>query len=513
MSHPFTIPACRPEKAPSRGTDSCAMHPPVLPDVGVLEEAVLAAEAAEFGLAISDNDSSLAERRATGSFYTPADVAEHFWREYFSFHRVGDRREALLHLSSVQFVEPAAGAGIFLFSLLKQLTEIGCSIQDLSLVHFAAADINEAALSFVARQVSQVEARLALTLRGFTCYQADFRELTIPRGRHVSFVGNPPYVREAPGAKWRNLYATFLDRMISETSVEISIGLILPLSIAFSRDYIGLREKMRNWSRSIRLLNFDNIPDCLFKTGKPGSLNTNKANSQRCSIVFLRNHGAPSLDGTDLQRWSRKERSSFLLASPRYRDISRYDFDGQFPRPSCDWIVDYLRNAKDTVRLGDVIGKGPSAFAVAQVARNFIGIRDASQSEASSVLSFPTRRHMLWALQVLGSSLFYEYWRTVGDGFHVTRSDIDRFPLTQRVLHGCVEHEADAHERWKYRSAFARQKLNSGKEITSFDFRGQFDYLLGYVTGNDVADVEMHLPIRRRKPVQPALVGLSLRQL
>lgn len=496
------------EENPALTKDGYSTHPSGCLDTAVLTEAVLAAEAAEFGLAISDSGGNLAERRATGSFYTPADVAEHFWSEYLRFHGIATREQALRHVIEVQFVEPAVGAGIFLFSLLKQLIELGCSPQDLSSIRFAAADINQAALAFVSRQVNHIEARSSLRFGGLTFHQADFRELVIPQGVHVSFVGNPPYVREEPQAKWRNLYATFLDRMISVPAKQVSVGLILPLSIAFSRDYALLRERVRQWSRAIRLANFDNIPDCLFKAGKPGSLNTNRANSQRCSVVFLRNHGAPNMDATELQRWSKKERASFLGAAPRYRDISAYAFDGQFPRPSCDWIMEYLQRAREAAQLGDLLGKGRNAFAVAPVARNFIGIRNGCSSEASSLLTFPDERHMLWALQILGSPVFYEYWRTIGDGFHVTRSDIERFPVTRHLLRGCADHETHARTCWARRGASARQKLNSGKEVSSFDFRGQFDYLSEYVADRHKPDVNSDLPTLPRRAVQPTLLGL-----
>ena len=485
------------------------MNQSVCYDFSSLTDAVLAAERAEIDLAISSLDGSLAERRATGSFYTPADVAEHFWREYLCFHGIATREQALRHLMEVQFVEPAVGAGMFLFSLLKQLTKLGCSPQDLSAVRFAAADINEAALAFVSRQVGHIEGRSSVRLGGLTLHQADFREFAVPQGVHVSFVGNPPYVREESKAKWRNLYATFLDRMISLPSKRVSISLILPLSIAFSRDYASLRERVRQWGQAIRLVNFDNIPDCLFKVGKPGSLNTNRANSQRCSVLFLRNHGVPSMEASELQRWSRKERARFLTAAPHYRDISEYGFDGQFPRPSCDWIMGYLRGAEEARQFRDLLGRGRHAFAVAPVARNFIGIREAASSDESYLLTFPDERRMLWALQILSSTVFYEYWRTVGDGFHVTRSDIERFPVTGRILRSCAEHEFHARARWAARDASARQKLNSGKEVFSFDFRGQFDYLAECVTApNDPGDDTDFFPLPRRS-MQKTLLGFT----
>jgi hypothetical protein len=216
------------------------------------------------------------------------------------------------------------------------------------------------------------------------------------------------------------------------------------------------------------------------------------------------------MEATELQRWSKKERARFLAAAPHYRDISEYGFDGQFPRPSCDWIMDYLRGAGEAAQFRDLLGRGRNAFAVAPVGRNFIGIREAVSSDGSSLLTFPDERRMLWALQILGSKVFYEYWRTVGDGFHVTRSDIERFPMTGRLLHSCAEHEVYARARWANRDASARQKLNSGKEVFSFDFRGQFDYLAECVTAPDDPETNNDFPSLPRRSVQQTLQGFAI---
>jgi hypothetical protein len=490
-------------------TESCT---PPLVGIYPLERALAAAEAAECGLAIDQTGKNLVERISTGSFYTPADVAGHFWTEYFRFHGASSAPEVLTHIGETQFVEPSAGAGIFLFSLLHKIVALGCEPKDLAAIRCAAVDLNEKALSFVASQKAEIERQYGIKLNGITLHHGDFRQFSAPPARSISFVGNPPYVRNGKGATWKNLYAEFLDRMLEVSSARVSVSLILPLSIAFSRDYVLLRKKVHCSSRAIRLLNFDNMPDFLFKAGKPGSLNTNKANSQRCSIIYLRNYGDTTSDATELQRWSRRRRCEFLDTEPKFHDISRYDFDNQFPRPSCEWIMGYLEARAGALRLDQLAGAGGFGFSVAGVARNFIGIRDLSSPEHSSPpLTFPSEQRMLWALQILASPVFYEYWRTVGDGFHVTRSDVERFPVTQRLLRSCARHEAYAQTIWLGRDKMIRQKMNSGKEVVSFDFRGHFDYLLDDVFNQEDVDAGKSLPSFLPHAVQSSLLdGLDL---
>lgn len=447
-----------------------------------INEAFFAAEAAEMGLAITEDPGNIDERLSTGSFYTPADVVDHFWREYFDFHDLADLDALRRHLANVTFVEPSAGAGIFLFGLMRAALSAGCSGEDIQSLRIVAVDVNSAALKFIDERLRDIEARSHLSFSHIQLQNLDFLDFTLPAETQASFVGNPPYVRNKPGSRWKNLYADFLQRMLDLPLRQRSISMIVPLSVAFSRDYVNLRRALAPMP-GLRLESFDNIPDCLFKAGKPGNQNTNKANSQRCSILSVRDAGPIRREATALQRWFRGDRSDLLARSPAYFDVSSYQFDQQIPRPSVDWIMPYLEHPAD-ILLGDLLHDGEFGFAVAGVGRNYIGLRDPVSEEASSVLlKFASQRHMLWALQVLGSPLFYEFWRTVGDGFHITRSDIARFPMTSSVISACMQGESRAKAIWASRAAFERTKLNSGKEICSFDFRGQFDDMLSAVKG------------------------------
>lgn len=442
----------------------------------ILDDALSVAECAEEGLAIDVTRSNIVQRKSTGSFYTPVDVVEHFWQEYFRFHDIDTLKAVRDHLSEFIFVEPAVGAGIFLFGLMRKLVSFGCNVADLETLHFVGADVNSAALKFISGALKGVEAQSGARFSQIVFLHTDFLMLPLPAGGKISFIGNPPYVRNPAGAFWKNLYADFIARMLDVPAEQRSIALIVPLSVAFSRDYKLLRSRMRACSRAIRLESFDNIPDCLFDVGKPGSHNTNKANSQRCSIIMLRDFGEVRHDATDLRRWSRKRRREFLEATPSFFDISGYSFDEQFPRLSCDWISNYLVASGERLCLGGLLNAGRYGFSVGGVGRNYIGLR-MGEVRGATPLTFKSKQHMLWALQLLGSPVFYEYWRTVGDGFHVTKSDILRFPISFGLLKVCIEQEERANNIWRRRSSFEREKQNAGRAIRSYDFRGQFDYV------------------------------------
>jgi hypothetical protein len=259
----------------------------------------------------------------------------------------------------------------------------------------------------------------------------------------------------------------------------------------------------------IRLDNFDNMPDFLFKIGKPGSKNTNRANSQRCTILLVRNFGSSARESTELQRWAAADRESFLASDPKYHSFDDYTLDDQFPRPTSDWVVRYLARSGDGVELADLVGaRGPHGFCVGAVARNFIGIRDLGSGASAHDLRFASEQQMLCALQILGSRVFYEYWRTAGDGFHVTKSDIMRFPVRRSLLDGCLHGLAAAKQTWVDRERFAKRKLNSGVEVCSYDFTGRFDHIQDYLFASWTSDPRAAEVLRTRAPVQAFFPGL-----
>lgn len=473
-----------------------------------IDRALHRAEAAERGLAIDDGERNIADRLATGSFYTPIDVVDHFWREYADFHGLGDLSSIRCHLAAITFVEPSVGAGVFLFGFLKLAASTGCTVEDFHNLKFVAVDVNKSAVTFLKNELSRLEDELGIAFNGVRLVHGDFLDLTFEVGARLSFVGNPPYVRNGNRSRWKNLYADFIEHMLEMPAAGKALSLIVPISIAFSRDYVSLRRRLLRLP-AVRLESFDNIPDCLFKAGKPGHTNTNKANSQRCCILSVADSGPVVRESTELQRWFRGDREAFLQGSPAYVRFTDYTFDSQIPRPSQPWVLPYLNAHRDDLTIGDICGAGTHILTVAGVGRNFIGVREPALADTGVVsLRFASEVHFAWALQIVCSPIFYEYWRSLGDGFHVTRSDLLRFPISPRLLSACNAGVDRTLSLWRRRSDFSRSKLNAGKEVVSFDFRAEFADLLDAVLASETQiaiDGPVTTPVR-----QACLPGLTI---
>ena len=445
-----------------------------------LDEIILQIEAAELSLASAGSSCPTIGRKESGSYYTPIDVADHFWGQFLRFHGIRTTDDFRQLVAKTHFVEPSAGAGVFVFTFIRQALSFGLTLQELAQLHFSVIDVNFAALQFIHQKLAILETSSAIRLPNVGMVQQDFlRWSETTKSSNVIFVGNPPFVTNQRGARWRNMYADFVEAMLNFQSVSISFSLILPVSVCFSRDYVDLRRQMDQSGMGISAASYDNIPDCLFKAGKPESQNTNRANSQRCTILHVGGRDCSVRESSPMIRWTARNRSEVLRGLPAYHDYSNYVFDKQIPRPSTDWMLKYLSENKSSPTLKSHMTRHAKCdFSLGAVARNFIGIREPSIGDATSIsIKAETELDRMVLLQILGSSIFFEYWRSLGDGFHVTSDLIERFPISERLYKCCLANISSAKHQWNNRAQVLKEKLNSGRVVRTFDFTGRFDYL------------------------------------
>jgi hypothetical protein len=223
----------------------------------------------------------------------------------------------------------------------------------------------------------------------------------------------------------------------------------------------------------IRAASFDNIPDCLFKSGKPDSTNSNRANSQRCTILNLGGPDPATRLSSSLRSWLAHERAAVLSNPPIFFNFLDNDPTGQIPRPASQELIDYLAEGSDAQPLGSFLQKtGRPSFAVGSVARNYIGIREYMANASGCIpIRVTSEETFFLTLHILTSRLFYDYWRTYGDGFHVTVDLLERFPVTRALSIQCRARHKITKHAWMQRASYMKEKLNRGKVVRSFDFR------------------------------------------
>ena len=298
-------------------------------------------------------------------------------------------------------------------------------------------------------------------------------------------IGNPPYVTTKSieyslgrnvERRYPDIYAYVLERSMQVTSKIGRCGMILPLSITFSRDFVELRKIVRTWGASW-LSSFDNIPAALFA-----------GVSQRCTILV----SAPSSHNsftTRLNRWRAQYRPS-LMANISYTAVpSDYEVGSfGFPRLSGKQGERLLqlhsriasKASTDVVVPSDsqgVLGFSPTA-------RNFIStyleppptldldgriIQDAASGSSLALASVELSRA---ALAVTSGTACFWYWLTRGDGFHVTSSLLSEYLSPLSELPSECQHKLKLigellHES---RNAALVFKKNAGKYVGNFNY-------------------------------------------
>jgi hypothetical protein len=146
-----------------------------------LNQTIFEAEAAESNLSTQSVGSFLSSRKESGSYYTPADVADHFWVQFFRFHQIRSADDFRQLIAKTHFVEPSAGAGIFVFTFIRQALSFGLSIHELAQLHFSVIDVNFAALQFVHHKLAELETGAAFHLPNVGMVQQDFLQWSATR--------------------------------------------------------------------------------------------------------------------------------------------------------------------------------------------------------------------------------------------------------------------------------------------------------------------------------------------
>lgn len=437
----------------------------------LLDQILHQAEKDEKDLAYCTPCRSEQARKQSGSYYTPVDVARFFWSQYFDAAGICDSKQAVKFVRQHRLIEPSCGSGVLVYSLLAKLLDLGVPVEVMRDLDLHMVDLNLSALQYAKRNFMAINDALGADY--FTPFfeHTDFLSYApVKSKRRIVFFGNPPFVSNPRGSAWKNTYADFVDRCLEFNSPLATLHFILPLSISFSRDYRLLREKMRAERYLVFASHFDNIPDALFKSGKPHNSNTNKANSQRCTIVTAFSGTEHGLYSSPLHRWNAAYRATLLSGRIKFYDVTNYRLSDQFIRPSSEAIALYLQDKNLSHKLGDLLDEqGTHKIFVASVARNYISIRSEAYS-GTHEFALRTQRDFYRFLAIITSDVFFQYWQSVGDGFHVTRSNVLDFPVSDSLSTLVDASVSQIKAMWSHRRQFQKKKLNSGRIVHSYDF-------------------------------------------
>lgn len=289
----------------------------------------------------------------------------------------------------------------------------------------------------------------------------------IAEGARV-IIGNPPYadigdrnnlmslstrfetLRAAP-RETADVYPLFVEQMIRLTAPNAHGGaMVLPLSIACntSKQFLALRSLIARTEGQWRFAFFDREPHALFgedvKTRNAIVLWTRESSQSSVSICTGR-----------LRKWRGHSRKR-MLTSIRFTEINADirlgipKVEGKFQAAAMSRLLHERRSLRYVVThvgratLAEALRGSDAAVYVGSTAYNFLNcflrpslVPLAPNEQLSEnpllVLQCPSREAAFEVFAVLSSRLAFWWWHAHGDGFHVTRHNIESIPIGRAI--------------------------------------------------------------------------------
>jgi hypothetical protein len=319
---------------------------------------------------------------------------------------------------------------------------------------------------------------------------AEYYDIIQDRGGFDVIIGNPPYVEYSEKLadykikessfvtyKSKNLYAYCIERSFQILKPESWFGMIIPLSLTFSRDFSSLRKLFLEKKGYLHLSSYDNIPDRLF-TGSKDSENTSKNNQQRITIFLLKNTKSENIViSTPLLRWKASERYRLFCELPS-SEITDLCSDEYFPKV-CDFnqieLLRKLRKSKSQLA-SLMVSSSRFSLVTPKTASYYIAAYqlelDRTQQQK---LFFKDKDALDLATVIINSNIFFWYWRIYGDSFHLTSGMISSFPLFKVINSDYKKIAKKFHNSTDECSVF---KMYRGEKIPNVNYNKKLDLIL-----------------------------------
>ena len=272
--------------------------------------------------------------------------------------------------------------------------------------------------------------------------------------RHDGFdviIGNPPFVeyskmahdsmQSSGNGTYGNLYAEVVERSLSLCNTAHSyIGFVVPLSLCSGERFDRLRRILVTNTSMLWLANFDIFPCRLFEDAY-----------QRLTLLLGKHSGQFSFAHetyvTSIQRWYTSERST-LIERIRYTHVQYRHREGVFPKLGSWQQEEIVR------KMIAVAGKHTLSMLVAHMKTAYmLYYQEATNTwmkvtrsvpfyKKNGVVTRPRHGRFLYfededrasvVCALMNSSLFYLWFATYSDGFHLSHALVQSFPMPHEI--------------------------------------------------------------------------------
>ena len=276
---------------------------------------------------------------------------------------------------------------------------------------------------------------------------AEFYEIIQGNGGFDVIIGNPPYVEYSKviyklnnynTISCGNLYTFVLERSYQLIRNNGFFGMIVPLSICCGDRMLPLRNITENTLKGVICSNFEIFPSKLFD----GAF-------QRLTILVgnKNNYGNTKINVSRLHRWYSIERD-FLISKVNYTTIisnEKLPLFGKYQSNIHFKVISKIVQTRQSV----------AYFCIKSKLKNYIYYQEATNYwmkatalripfyKKNKIIGTPDHGRFLYLekeeytlslFSILNSSLFYVWYITYSDGFHLSDMLVKNFPIDEKLL-------------------------------------------------------------------------------
>lgn len=269
-------------------------------------------------------------------------------------------------------------------------------------------------------------------------WNSEFKEV-IDRGGFNCIIGNPPYieyskvtdkysVKNIESLKCGNIYAFVMERALNLLNNEGVLGLIVPISLVSTKRMVHIRNILEEKCDLIFYSNYGDRPGTLFN-----------GVHQKLTIVIGKKgeNISTKIYTSQYYHWYNEERSD-IFKNVKYvlNEYKNKDFYYKIGLPIQKNIIEKINEKKEP--LNNMIkkdnGMKNSIFLGTRLTFWVKSFINGKKSNEFKEIYFNSQNEALVFNAIINSSLYYFWWETVSDCWHLTNKELELFKFDYFTL-------------------------------------------------------------------------------
>ncbi len=428
-------------------------------------------------------------RKSKGVYYTPNDVVRFILTNSIkaSFGKLTVANISDMSLDNILYrsfccnktvFDPTCGAGEYLLTalemkinLLKNRTNITNNLVRKAVSTIYGNDVN-------VESIIITELRLLLLIietcgvayctglgnimnRRFTSFDFIADEAAFEDKYHI-VVGNPPYVEDFKSGlelsdRYGNIYANILLNAAKKLEKNGAIGFIIPLSYVSTPRMKKLRDELGLLVSEQYILSFADRPDCLFDS----------VHQKLCILIGKDKKSEKTVYTGNYQYWYKQERATLFTDIQMVKN--KHENADFIPKLGTEQDIVIYKKITDTRKMQsvyDISRNGTeSVYLNRREAFWMKAYREQVDDPEYKVFSFKSPIEADYCYCLINSSLFWWYWISVSDCWHVSK-DLNGFMMPMKVnMTGATELAQGLRQRLE------ETKVYVGTKQTQYEYK------------------------------------------